>query len=486
MARFSIPFVRNKGVLERILDSNDKIYEMYGGARDLNALGLETFVHIIKTANNRGINFALSVTGRDSYKEAEKLPLEKIPKQKLIIDDLKQLYSKKFGGSAIYLSTILGFKTEGDIETIVKLKKRFPQITDVCLHHDVVFDAELNRKVKKLKEAGINPTVLVNESCYKECPYRSAHYHLLGLKEKEDCFQEACVKKRSGDPKELINLTGFVHPRQIERFSSETGVESFKIAGRGRTPEWIERTINAYTLLKVPENLMDIIVYTLSDGFFYVSSRGLKDVALYKLSDSEKTKLARKMLLEGKIRVERTKNIWVGIGIAENYLAVVKRLPKFADSEEHDSLLIVLADKLSKDYNNNLNKKLLSKLEEEAQKLSFKKTKAKVVRWEYFSKNKEFDKILKRYKELYRQNKIFRNDVNELVKSNRQGINKTQLEQRAGYVLEELASIAFQARKNFVKIGPEISEKGFDKLAKKFPLADDNKFDYFEKIGQSR
>ena len=298
---FSIPFVRDAETLERILTSTSNISHMYSGARDLAALGIDEFRRIIEAAKQRGVDFYFTTTKRDGHVGA-KVDLDSFSFQKLIVDDLN-LLSSISPSVNVYLSTIFGFKTDKDIEKIIKLKEKHPNITDACLHHDAVFDKDLKEKVKKLKDAGINPIILVNESCYQSCPLREAHYNLTDVPHSIDYFQCHCVGYRQQDPRQLINLAGFIHPAQVEAFSRETGVASFKIAGRSKSPEWIEQTVVAYTKLDVPENIMDIIVYTLADGLFYVSSGALSNVRLHRLSRSERNSLAQDMLDKDQIKI---------------------------------------------------------------------------------------------------------------------------------------------------------------------------------------
>lgn len=284
--KFSIPFIRDCRTIKRILETN-RIHEVYAGARDLDAVGLDRFKDIIKIINDHNINFSFSVTKRDGNK---KIDLDSFPKQKLIIDDLNLLDKSN---DKIYLSTIFGFRSNKDIAKIIQLKEKYQNITDICLHHDVIFDKNLKEKVKVLRQANIEPIVLVNESCTPDCKYRESHYRLHGVNKIKDYFQEECVKRREQNPEQLINLTGFIHPKQISKFSEETSVKRFKIAGRGKSPEWIKRTVNAYIALEIPNNLLDIIVYTDARDKFYVSSKAIETVELHKLTRNQVINLGK-------------------------------------------------------------------------------------------------------------------------------------------------------------------------------------------------
>ena len=126
-SKFLIPFVRNKTTLKRILNSTNKIFGMYGGAKDLESVGLVRFVENINLINRYAIPFSLVLTKKDGYNSRDGLDLDEIPKQKIIIDDLNMLSKNCLKTIPTNLSTIFGFKTTKDMEKIIQLKEKYHQ-----------------------------------------------------------------------------------------------------------------------------------------------------------------------------------------------------------------------------------------------------------------------------------------------------------------------------------------------------------------------
>jgi len=463
MTSFSIPFVRNKKTLEGILSSSNRISNMYGGVRDLEAVGFSSFVEIIENTKKEGTKFYLTVSRRDGVKQSSKLNLDQIPFDKLIIDDLTMLDILP-GNIPIYLSTILGFKSPENISRIVELKKKY-NITDVCLHHDAIFDDNLIEVVRLLKNTEINPIILVNESCYMECPFREAHYKLHGERTTKDHFQQKCVEKRINDPRTLLDLSGFLHPMQIQDFSETSGITSFKIAGRGKSDSWIKQTVLAYDGLKVPDNLMDIVVFTEADGIFYVSSEAVTSIKLHELSKKERLKAAQKLIDEEKIKVN--KPLWMGIGLYQSYIDSIRQYAE--QTTQYGNTTFVLADEIQ-EHNvalNNITERerirlelttICGKLEKEIDSFNFET-------WCMLSGSDRYKELLNKVNNLYKSEDIFREQIKRLT-SRKIHCEKDhpKIDKLAKYACEEIASIFYFAERGYIKAGNR-REIDYDRLA---------------------
>ena len=246
---------------------------------------------------------SITLTKRDGKLNSSKIDLDKIDYNKLIIDDFEELKNLPTN-TQIYLSTILGLKTKKDINKVIELKKLY-NITDICPHHDFMFQQDISDLVSELKNAKINPILLVNESCSYNCSYRKNHYDFAGFSQKEDYFQKNCVDHRTKHPETLVDMTGFIHPNIIEQFSNDTGVDSFKIVGRNKSPDCIKKKVNAYTALEIPNNLLDIIVYTSAEDKFFIDSKSLSKKTLYKYTKKRRLSLGKQLVNEGKIQVSK-------------------------------------------------------------------------------------------------------------------------------------------------------------------------------------
>jgi hypothetical protein len=166
----------------------------------------------------------------------------------------------------------------------------------------------------------------------------------------------------------------------------------------------------------------------------------------------------------------RKVNAWMGIGISNQYIQILKSLENKINTKDISSLKLILADEINNKYNDREKGQLSKDLFNLANKLKIEKIKVNVKQWTYFSKNKKYLNYLKKYKILFKEDNSFKKEVLNLVKKNRKIIEKKNLEKSANYVLEELASINFMSEKKIVKIGPKEKEADFDNLAKKYPI----------------
>jgi collagenase-like PrtC family protease len=110
-------------------------------------------------------------------------------------------------------------------------------------------------------------SLVVNEACLFQCPLRSYHFNLMGHASQNQHFSKGyymdyclmrCTLARLGSPKEII-MSPWIRPEDIKIYEKETGIEHFKISGRGYTTEWIMDTVRAYSSGSYTGNLLDLL-----------------------------------------------------------------------------------------------------------------------------------------------------------------------------------------------------------------------------------
>ena len=169
------------------------------------------------------------------------------------------------------------------------------------------------------------------------------------------------------------------------------------------------------------------------------------------------------------IHIKQHNKAWIGIGISNSYISILDHLKRILSEKNFSEVLIIIADKIDNKYNNHYNTKLEQELFETANRIELKECKIKVVRWEYLRKNNTYLKILEEVKHLFNSEFNFKKDVQTLVIKNRKNYkNKSEINLKAGYVLEEIGSTVFFNKNGYIKIGPEKQEKPFDNLSIKW------------------
>jgi len=196
-------------------------------------------------------------------------------------------------------------------------------IKSVVLHHDIV-RKDNKHLIDLLFQLGIRPLILVTESCYFQCPFRSYHYRsfsesYLNRIPFTNYYQLFCLIKRLRSPQSIIDLSGYLLPEQIHDYQKRTNINSFKISGRSMSPEWISNTTKAYLKGQSPENLYEIIVFTSPfleefgmkiQDLFYLNSKVYNELyyelieqSTPKLRQSFLKKKAAELFLDGKLKI---------------------------------------------------------------------------------------------------------------------------------------------------------------------------------------
>ncbi|MFW9864605.1 MAG: U32 family peptidase [Candidatus Thorarchaeota archaeon] len=174
-------------------------------------------------------------------------------------------------------------------EQFPKLKIRVSTISDVNSVNRAKFYENLgadeitpsimiNRDFKTLsniiKTVKCKIVLLLTDGCLYQCPFRYYHYNLLGHSSQSDHelggkYIDSCILNCSAikfsNPTEVIKAR-WIRPEDLSYYE-EIGIDTFKIAGRRMSTEWIVRAVKAYSSRKYDGNLVDIIQgFTLSIG----------------------------------------------------------------------------------------------------------------------------------------------------------------------------------------------------------------------------
>ncbi|MGP8078860.1 MAG: U32 family peptidase [Thermoplasmata archaeon] len=125
--------------------------------------------------------------------------------------------------------------------------------------------------IRGLVRAGARVEILTNQTCIRECPFRAHHLNTSSL-----CSQPGgdqlwfefpileCGLEVVRDPRKLISSI-WVRPEDLAAYE-EAGVHRFKISGRNRPTEWLERAARAYTAREYHGNLLDILSFVQIKG----------------------------------------------------------------------------------------------------------------------------------------------------------------------------------------------------------------------------
>lgn len=135
---------------------------------------------------------------------------------------------------------------------------------------EITLDYMSNRDFAFLKQVrrvvGCDLTLLVNDMCLYQCPYRLYHYNLCGHASQNwhpmggfyvDYCMISCSIQKLSDPKQIIR-SRWIRPEDVERYES-LGYDKFKISGRRLSTAWLARAVAAYARRRHEGDLMEIL-----------------------------------------------------------------------------------------------------------------------------------------------------------------------------------------------------------------------------------
>lgn len=128
----------------------------------------------------------------------------------------------------------------------------------------------INRDFKTLKNmqkaVKCKIVLLLTDGCLYQCPFRYYHYNLLGHSSQGDHqlggkYIDSCILNCSAikfSNKTEVIKARWIRPEDLSHYE-EIGIDTFKIAGRRMSSEWITRSVKAFSSRKYGGNLIDII-----------------------------------------------------------------------------------------------------------------------------------------------------------------------------------------------------------------------------------
>ncbi|UCH89704.1 MAG: U32 family peptidase, partial [Thermoplasmata archaeon] len=122
----------------------------------------------------------------------------------------------------------------------------------------IALDFNINREfklIKKIREAvKCKLTVLANDGCLYQCPFRGYHYNIIGHASQTinplkgfyfDYCIIRCTMKRFTNPVELIRGR-WIRPEDVHLYE-EMGIDNLKLSGRRMSTKWLLNTAGAYS-----------------------------------------------------------------------------------------------------------------------------------------------------------------------------------------------------------------------------------------------
>ena len=125
-------------------------------------------------------------------------------------------------------------------------------------------DFEFLRRVKEATSCDL--TLLVNDMCLYQCPYRTYHYNICGHASQswhpmEGFYIDYCIinctMQKISEPEQLIR-SRWIRPEDLGRYEA-LGYQKFKISGRRMSTTWLSRATAAYAQRRYDGNLADLL-----------------------------------------------------------------------------------------------------------------------------------------------------------------------------------------------------------------------------------
>lgn len=283
--KFSIPYNNRFETLRKLsenygegIEDNEieKIYlspptEVFGTGRHLNEISTEHIEKVIDFCHENGYKVSLAMNstceGVDFYRKtfASK-----------VLNFLERMID--YGLDSIIVANPL---------YIQMIRKEFEDIqitASACasinsfemasyydeLGADILTPVDINRDLETLenikKHTNLKLELMVNEGCLWHCPFRLVHRNLtshLSQGEGEDSLDfpsTACVIERMKNPANYLK-SEWIRPEDLTYYTEIT--DHFKIVGRTKSSEWINKVTGYYLNENFDGNLVKILASTL-------------------------------------------------------------------------------------------------------------------------------------------------------------------------------------------------------------------------------
>jgi collagenase-like PrtC family protease len=136
--------------------------------------------------------------------------------------------------------------------------------------HEINIDYMCNRDFKLLaalrQAVTVDLSLLANDQCLYQCPYRLYHYNTTGHSTQEghalkgdyyDYCMISCTIEKYSHPEQLIRAR-WIRPEDLN-FYERQGFSKIKLSGRNMSIDWIKRAVSAYAAQSYHGNLADIL-----------------------------------------------------------------------------------------------------------------------------------------------------------------------------------------------------------------------------------
>jgi collagenase-like PrtC family protease len=172
---------------------------------------------------------------------------------------IMEIVKEQFPGIAVNVSVISHVNS-------VQRAKLFEElgVDAIALDFNINRDFKLLKKIKSAVKCKL--TILVNDGCLYQCPFRYYHYNIIGHASQTinplkgfyvDYCIIRCTMKRFRDAVELIKGR-WVRPEDLQLYE-ELSIDHFKISGRRMSTNWLTNTATAYNNRKYDGNLADLL-----------------------------------------------------------------------------------------------------------------------------------------------------------------------------------------------------------------------------------
>lgn len=172
---------------------------------------------------------------------------------------LIEIIKEQFPEISVYVSVINHVNS-------VQRAKLFEElgVDSIALDFNINRDFKLIKKIRDAVKCDL--TVLVNDGCLYQCPFRYYHYNIIGhasqtINPLEGFYIDYCIirctMKRFTNPVELIK-SRWIRPEDIHLYE-DLRINNLKISGRRMATKWLVNTAGAYHNRKYNGNLAELL-----------------------------------------------------------------------------------------------------------------------------------------------------------------------------------------------------------------------------------
>lgn len=239
-------------------------------ARSLAPVGREDFEAHVRAASARGFAFSYlfngSCSGNREHDPRERALLldemewvASLPVRSVVVASpfLIDLVRRHFPRLRVHVSCVTSVRSLSEVAHHVR-----DGAARLILDPDTIRDLAFVRRVREAFP-GLELEALANHPCLMNCPYEAYCYNTVShASSAEGAPYEAyallrCNLDKLRDPAGFVRGSWF-RPQDAHHFEA-AGVDVLKLAGRGRSTDWLLRTAGAYLSRRYDGNMMDLV-----------------------------------------------------------------------------------------------------------------------------------------------------------------------------------------------------------------------------------